>query len=45
MGYITAFLPARAGLRQPSVLHIGAPNAQADITVTLIPSARMEKTA
>ncbi|WP_254924832.1 hypothetical protein [Aeromonas sp. A35_P] len=37
MGYFTAFLPARAGLRRLA----GAPNAQVD-AVSLIPSARIE---
>ncbi|WP_310597214.1 hypothetical protein [Aeromonas aquatica] len=42
MGYFTAFLPARAGLRQPSVQHIGAPSAQADAIVNLPPPANTE---
>ncbi|MEV3820637.1 hypothetical protein [Aeromonas dhakensis] len=37
MGYFTAFLPARAGLRRLA----GAPYAQVD-DVSLIPSARIE---
>ncbi|MGL5813780.1 MAG: hypothetical protein ACRCYW_10705 [Aeromonas sp.] len=40
MGYFTAFLPAFAGLRLPSVQHIGAPKNQDDRCVTLIPSAK-----
>lgn len=42
MGYFTAFLPACAGLRQPSLQPLGAPNTQADITVSLTPSANTE---
>lgn len=45
MGYFTAFLPAHAGLRLPSVQHIGAPTAQDDQPVTLIPSAQTEGNA
>lgn len=37
MGYFTAFLPARAGLRRIA----GAPYAQVD-AISLIPSARIE---
>ncbi|MGY6037913.1 hypothetical protein [Aeromonas sp. AE23HZ002T15] len=40
MGYFTAFLPACAGLRLPSVQHIGAPKNQDDPSVTLLPSAK-----
>lgn len=40
MGYFTAFPPAHAGLRLPSVQHIGAPTTQDDPTVALISSAK-----
>ncbi|WP_434666525.1 hypothetical protein [Aeromonas sp. NJAU223] len=45
MGYFTAFLPAHAGLRLPSVQHIGAPTVQDDPQVTLIPPAKAEGNA
>lgn len=45
MGHFTAFLPACAGLRHPSLHSLGAPAAQADISVSLIPSDRTGENA
>ena len=42
MGHITALLPALAGQRHPAEQGHGAPAAQHDISVSLIPSVRFE---
>ena len=45
MGHFTAFLPACAGLRLSSVQQTGAPTAQDDAAVSLIPSVRTGENA